>query len=243
MQTPSFDVIEIENQYYVRAQASLADNQTHVLMTGDLFAVFDRRGDFRALSSTEQGLFYKEMRHLSRLVLRLEEHAPLLLSSSVRLDNAVFTADLTNPDLRLTDHRDLGRGKLHFSRSTFLWGNTCRQRIQVQNYDAEMVTLELIIELESDFADIFEVRGFQRHRRGNLLNPCLEPSAVTLLYQGLDGIQRGTRIESSILPAVVSASQMRIPIQLRRVSRLRLPSILIVVWARQLMFPTLKATS
>lgn len=216
MQTPSFDVIEIENQYYVRAQSSLADNQTDVLMTGDLFAVFDRRGDFRTLSSTEQGLFYKEMRHLSRLVLRLEEHAPLLLSSSVRLDNAVFTADLTNPDLRLTDHRDLGRGKLHFSRSTFLWGNTCRQRIQVQNYDAEMVTLELIIELESDFADIFEVRGFQRNRRGNLLNPRLEPSAVTLLYQGLDGIQRGTRIESSILPAVVSASQMQIPIQLSK---------------------------
>jgi glycogen debranching enzyme len=216
MQTPSFDVIEIENQYYVRAQSSLADNQTNVLMTGDLFAVFDRRGDFRTLSSTEQGLFYKEMRHLSRLVLRLEEHAPLLLSSSVRLDNAVFTADLTNPDLRLTDHRDLGRGKLHFSRSTFLWENTCSQRIRVQNFDAEMVTLELIIELESDFADIFEVRGFQRHRRGNLLNPCLEPSAVTLLYQGLDGIQRGTRIESSILPAVVSASQMRIPIQLSK---------------------------
>ena len=216
MQTPSFDVIEIENQCYVRAQSSLADNQTDVLMTGDLFAVFDRRGDFRTLSSTEQGLFYKEMRHLSRLVLRLEEHAPLLLSSSVRLDNAVFTADLTNPDLRLTDHRDLGRGKLHFSRSTFLWGNTCRQRIQVQNYDAEMVTLELIIELESDFADIFEVRGFQRNRRGNLLNPRLEPSAVTLLYQGLDGIQRGTRIESSILPAVVSASQMQIPIQLSK---------------------------
>jgi glycogen debranching enzyme len=216
MQTPSFDVIEIENQYYVSAQSSLADNQTNVLMTGDLFAVFDRRGDFRTLSSTEQGLFYKEMRHLSRLVLRLEEQAPLLLSSSVRRDNAVFTADLTNPDLRLTDRRDLGRGKLHFSRSTFLWGNSCRQRIQVQNYDAEIVTLELIIDLESDFADIFEVRGFHRNRRGNLLNPRLEPSAVTLLYQGLDGVQRGTRIESSILPAVVSASQMRIPIQLSK---------------------------
>jgi glycogen debranching enzyme len=214
MQKPSFDVIEIENQYYVRAQSSLADNQTNVLMAGDLFAVFDRRGDFRTLSSTEHGLFYKEMRHLSRLVLRLEEHAPLLLSSSVRLDNAVFTADLTNPDLRLTDNRDLGRGKLHVSRSTFLWVNTCSQRIQVQSYDAEMVRLELIIELESDFADIFEVRGFQRNRRGNLLNPCLEPSAVTLLYQGLDGIQRRTRIESSILPAFVSANQMRIAIQL-----------------------------
>jgi len=76
------------------------------------------------------------------------------------------------------------------------------------------VAFELIVELESDFADIFEVRGFQRNRRGDLLNPRVEPGAITLLYQGLDGIQRWTRIESSILPAVVSASQMRIPIQL-----------------------------
>src|SRR5262245_41977340 len=214
MQKPSCDVIEIENQYYVRAQSSLADNQTNVLMRGDLFAVFDRRGDFRTLPATEQGLFYKEMRHLSRLVLRLEEHAPLLLSSCVRLDNAVFTAHLTNPELRLAGHRDLSRGKLHFSRSSFLWRNTCSQRIQVQNYDSGIVAFELIVELESDFADIFEVRGFQRKRRGNVLDPRLEPSALTLLYQGLDGIQRRTRIESSILPAVISANQMRIPIQL-----------------------------
>jgi glycogen debranching enzyme len=210
----SSDVIEIENQYYVRAQSSLADNQTNVLMTGDLFAVFDRHGDFRTLSSTEQGLFYKEMRHLSRLVLRLKEHALLLLSSSPRLDNAVFIADLTNPDLRLTDHRELRRGTLHFSRSSFLWRNTCSQRIRIQNYDREMVALELTLELESDFADIFEVRGFKRETRGNLLNPRLEPNALTLLYKGLDGLQRETRIESSILPAAVLPSQMRIPIQL-----------------------------
>jgi glycogen debranching enzyme len=138
MQKPSVDEIEIENQYYVRAQSSLADNQTNVLMRGDLFAVFDRQGDFRTLSSTAQGLFYKEMRHLSRLVLRLKDDALLLLSSSVRLDNAVFTADLTNPEMRMTDHRELRRGTLHFSRSSFLWKNTCYQRIQVHNYDPEL---------------------------------------------------------------------------------------------------------
>ena len=175
MEKPSCDIIKIENAYYVRAQSSLADSQTKVLMTGDLFAVFDRLGDFRTLSSTEQGLFYKEMRHLSRFVLRLKDQAPLLLSSSVRLDNAVFTADLTNPELRLADQRDLRRGTLHFSRSSYLWQNTCSQQIQVQNYDREMVVLELILELESDFADIFEVRGFKRESRGNLLNPRVEP--------------------------------------------------------------------
>ena len=87
------DIIEVENQYYVRASSSFADNQTKALMSGDIFAVFDRRGDFRPKVSTEQGLFYREMRHLSKLVLRLEEGALLLLSSSVRLDNAVLAVD------------------------------------------------------------------------------------------------------------------------------------------------------
>jgi glycogen debranching enzyme len=214
MQKQSLDVIEVENQYYVRAQSSLADNQTNVLMAGDLFAVFDRHGDFRTLSSTEQGLFYKEMRHLSRLVLRLKDHALLLLSSSLRLDNAIFTVDLTNPELPLTDHRELRRGTLHFSRSSFLWRNTCSQRIQVQNYDVDLVTFEMIFEFEADFADIFEVRGFHRTHRGNLLKPLVEPRASTLLYKGLDGLQRETRIESNILPADVSPNQMRFPMKL-----------------------------
>src|ERR1700758_2067257 len=157
MQNPSYELSEIENQYCVRAQSSLADSQTKVLMTGDLFAIFDRQGDFWTRSIIEQGLFYKEMRHLSRLVLRLNDHALLLLSSSERLDNGVFPSDLTNPELRLGD-RDLRQGSLHFSRSSFLSRDTCSQQVQIQNYDRDMVALELILELESDFADIFEVR-------------------------------------------------------------------------------------
>ncbi|MBV8281588.1 MAG: hypothetical protein JO347_05930, partial [Candidatus Eremiobacteraeota bacterium] len=149
----SFDAVENENQYYVRAQSSLPDTQTKVLMAGDLFAVFDRQGDVRTPSFIEQGLFYKEMRHLSRLVLRLKDQVLLLLSSSVRMDNAVFTADLTNPAVRLTDQREVRRGALHFLRSSLLWGNTCSQQIQVQNYDHQVVTIELVLELESDFAD------------------------------------------------------------------------------------------
>jgi hypothetical protein len=54
------DIIEIENQYYIRAQSSLADNRTRVLMRGDAFAVFDRHGDLHPIGLNEQGLFYRE---------------------------------------------------------------------------------------------------------------------------------------------------------------------------------------
>jgi glycogen debranching enzyme len=210
----SSDVIEIENQYYVRAQSSIADNQTNVLMERDLFAVFDRNGDFRNVSATQQGLFYREMRHLSRLVLRLSDGALLLLSSSVRRDNVVFTADLTNSELQLPGENGLKRGALHFARSSLLRDNICSQRIHIQNYGREAAAFELTFEYQSDFADIFEVRGFKRDRCGKLLPPILGRNGVTLLYEGLDGIRRETRIRSSIVPSDVSPESMQIAVRL-----------------------------
>jgi glycogen debranching enzyme len=207
------DIIEVENQFYVRAQSSFVDNQTKSLMSGDIFAVFDRRGDFRTVFSTEQGLFYREMRHLSRLVLRLEEGALLLLSSSVRLDNAVLAVDLTNAEL-LSSGQDQHPRTLHISRTNLLWDNTCYQQIEVRNYAMEPTSVELILEFEADFADIFEVRGQQRKRRGQLLEPRVEDSAVVLGYLGLDGLRRETRVALSKIPAVITSGQMRVPIRL-----------------------------
>jgi glycogen debranching enzyme len=128
------DIIEIENQYYVRAQSSLADNRTRVLMHGDAFAVFDRHGDLHPIGLNEQGLFYREARHLSKSVLRLAETQLLLLSSTVRDDNALLAVDLTNQDLQLPSGETLFRGALHIYRTKFLWKNTSQEMVQIHNY-------------------------------------------------------------------------------------------------------------
>jgi glycogen debranching enzyme len=208
------DIIEVGNQSYVRAQSSFADNQTKALMVGDLFGVFDRRGDFRTMVSSGQGLFYREMRHLSKLVLGLGQGELLLLSSSVRLDNAILAVDLTNAEAASPRSGNQAARTIHFYRSSFLWANRCYQRIEVRNYASEPVALELILEFDADFADIFEVRGHHRKRRGQLLEPRVENSAVTLGYLGLDGVRRETRIELNITPATITAQQIRVPLGL-----------------------------
>ena len=208
------DIIEVGDQYYVRAQSSFVDHQTKVLMSGDIFGVFDRHGDFRRLVSTEQGLFYREMRHLSRLVLRLKEGALQLLSSSIQLDNAVLAVDLTNAEMPVPGSKHLPRGTLHFYRSNFLWGNSCYQRLEVSNYALEPIAVDLILEFEADFADIFEVRGVPRKRRGQLLEPRVGESSVDLGYLGLDGLWRETRVELSRPPSAITAQQMEVPIRL-----------------------------
>ena len=113
MKASMLDDIEFESQYDPRAKSSLADTRTNVLMAGDIFAVFDRHGDFGTTASTGQGLFYKESRHLSKWVLRFARDCFLLLGSNVTADNARLSVDLTNPEMRLSEQRTLRRGLLH----------------------------------------------------------------------------------------------------------------------------------
>ena len=208
------DFIELGNELYIHAESSLIDIQTHVLMRGDLFAVFDRCGDLRALGTGGHGLFYNESRHLSKSVLRLANGSLVLLSSMVTEDNARLIVDLTNSDLELPGDRRLHPRAVHVQRTKFLLENECREEIRVRNYSLLPVGLELVLELEADFADIFEVRGYPSNKRRRLLSPEIDQASLSFSYQGLDKILRKTTIASTLKPVVVGASEMRFPIEL-----------------------------
>jgi len=206
------DVIELGNESYIHAR--LADIQTRVLMRGDLFAVFDRCADLRPLGSGGHGLFYNESRHLSKSVLRLVNGPLVLLSSMVTEDNAKLGVDLTNPDLDLPGGRKLPPRSLHIQRTKLLLQNECKEEIRIRNYSLLPISLELVLELQADFADIFEVRGHQREKPGQLLAPEIDESSLTFSYRGLDKILRKTTIASSVKPAAVDPSEMRFRVEL-----------------------------
>ena len=52
------------------------------------------------------------------------------------------------------------------ARTTFLWQNAAHMRIGVRNHGTVAAQVALTIRFASDFADIFEVRGMRRPRRG-----------------------------------------------------------------------------
>src|ERR1700735_2195552 len=86
-------------QYAIAANATLQERRTRTLKHGDTFAVFDQRGDIGGEPGNSEGLYNRDTRILSRFQLLLEDARPLLLSSMVQDDNAVFSADMSNPDL------------------------------------------------------------------------------------------------------------------------------------------------
>ena len=204
------DFIRVNDEFYILASSPLLDVRTRVLKNGETFAVFDRYGDIQPVGLGEQGIYHEGTRYLSRLLLTLGEQRPLLLSSTVKNDNALLTVDLTNPDVDLNQRIVLPRGNVHIFRAKFLWQGVCYERIRISNYGLSPAELSLNFHYEADFADIFEVRGVIRDKKGEFLEEQIEDAAIVLRYRGLDDVLRKTRIVCSEIPDQINRSEMKL---------------------------------
>jgi glycogen debranching enzyme len=160
----------------------------------DTFIVLDSHGDIGASAGGPDGLFNADTRYLARLELVLDHVQPLLLGSNLRDDNSALTVDLTNPDIYRNERIVLQKDMLHIVRTVFLWRGTAYQRIGLQNHGENPANFDLTLLFDNDFADLFEVRGEKRPRRGTGSSKLLGPSDVVLDYRGLDGKSRSTAL-------------------------------------------------
>jgi glycogen debranching enzyme len=189
-------------QFFIPASISLQERRPRTLKYGDAFAVFDPNGDALAGPGSPEGFYAYDTRYLSHFYLTLEGTRPMLLSSTLRDDNATLTCDLTNPDLRdaggtiILEH-DL----IHIRRSRFLWKDGCYERLLLRCFDTQPQRVRLRLAYASDFADLFEVRGTTRVRRGTIHPPKSWSDGVTLSYTGLDGVLRTTSLSFDPAPA------------------------------------------
>ena len=116
--------------------------------------------------------------------------------------------------MELPSGEGLLRGAFHVYRTKFLDECSCFERITVHNYHQKTVHAMLSFAFGADFADIFEVRGQKRARRGAFLPVEADKSGITITYRGLDGILRRTRITCWPSGFDVSPSGISIPILL-----------------------------
>ncbi|MGD9881675.1 amylo-alpha-1,6-glucosidase [Reyranella sp.] len=178
-------------EFFIPAAASLAERRPRTLKHADSFGIFNPSGDAIAGPGSPEGLFYRDTRHLSHFLLTLNEQLPILLSSTVRDDNALLTCDLTNPDLYAPDGRLLlEHDVIHLHRLRFLWNSTCHERLALRHFGTTAQNLRLGLSFAADFADLFEVRGTRRERRGKHDSSFVDRHAVELGYTGLDGQRR-----------------------------------------------------
>jgi N-terminal domain of (some) glycogen debranching enzymes/PEP-utilising enzyme, PEP-binding domain len=192
--------------------------------------VFDHYGDIVSADASPEGLYHEDTRYLSDLGVLVNRRRPLLLSSTVQDNNAVLTADLTNPDIFVDGVLDLPRDTIQIVRSKFLWQSASYERFGIRNFDSLAQPVEVGFHFAADFADIFEVRGYKRERRGKTDRKVSE-RGVALIYHGLDGIERRSIIRFDPKPEHIDQSAAlfrlnRSPLRLLDIGGDKLPPFL-----------------
>src|ERR1700709_697972 len=152
----------------------------------DTFIVLDSHGDIGASAGGPDGLFNADTRYLARLEMVLDDMQPLLLGSNLRDDNSALTVDLTNSDVYRDGRLALQKDTLHIVRSIFLWRGSFYQRIGLQNHGDLPASFDLTLLFDNDFADLFEVRGERRERRGGGAGKGVGPTDVVFENKGLE---------------------------------------------------------
>ena len=194
-----------EAPFYI-AVAEAPTRARRSLKSGDTFIVLDSHGDVGFSAGGPDGLFHCDTRYLSRLELTINDQQPLLLGSNLRDDNALLAIDLTNPDFFSDQRIVLQKDTLHIVRTIFLWRGVAHQRLGIRNFGDRAIDLRLAIQFDSDFADLFEVRGLHRDRRGILTRRVVGRDQVLLSYRGLDGTTRQTRLTFDPPPDKLAAN-------------------------------------
>ena len=120
------------------------------VLDGNSFLVADDHGDVGAGS---EGLYYNDTRYLSTWQLLLNGEPPQLLSSDT-VDYYSAAVFLQNPPLP-----GMPAGAVSLIRDVFVGEGSLQNTLRVENHLIEPVELELRLEFDFDFLDLFEVKA------------------------------------------------------------------------------------
>lgn len=178
-----------------------------VLARGNAFCVTNQRGDIAPAGARDLGLFHDDTRHLSYLELHVSGGPPLVLSSETS-GAASSQVDLTLTDREFGGFLDDPQNFLHVRRKQILDRGLVEQ-LTLTNHLRRPVEMWLELRMGADFADVFEVRGVRRARRGRLLPPDIGADRIVFGYDGLDGRRYRTIVRLQPEPTRIDATGPR----------------------------------
>src|ERR1700687_2625569 len=215
--------VKVGSEYYVLASSLASRRTTRVLAAARVFAIFDSSGDIVDSPLEALGFFHSDTRHLNRFEMLVAGETPYYLNSYLGNDREQFRATLTNADLRNQDDAiQLARNSIRIERGWVLRGSALYHRVTLRNYVRTPIDIELDFFYGVDFADVFEVRGIRRERRGEMLPPTIDGDRVVLRYLGLDKVERTSELQFSSAPAAISEERATFKLHLETDQNLEL---------------------
>ncbi len=194
-QQESRTVIQLGSDFYIHASSLTSRRATRVLVNGESFAVFEVGGDILESPLEPLGFFHRDTRYLSRFELKIAGETPYYLNSDSSREKAQLRINLSNPDLGFqAEAVELPHNSIQLERNWVIAGAVLFHKVVVRNYARLPVEIPLDFLFGVDFADLFEVRGFKRSRRGSYDEPQVAADRVRFAYRGLDDQRRVTEI-------------------------------------------------
>jgi glycogen debranching enzyme len=167
------------------------------LVEGSAFAISGASGDMSPGSA--QGLFFRDTRFLSRLEMRINGTAPEYLAA---VTPEPFSAQFVCRPRRAPGSKS--EGAVLVFRHRYV-GRGMREDIVVRNFGEEPAYCELALEVDADFADLFEVKEGRVSREGEAHNLELGERALDFGYRR-GSVHRGTRVTFGGSPELAGTS-------------------------------------
>lgn len=191
---------QVQNNTYVEDSRPLCEGTPFVLTDaahprltlkqGSHFLVLDEVGYIPACNTLGYGFYRHDTRHLSQWELLLNGITLSVLSNEVHQGYA-GTLLYTNPLIN-----DIPQQKLSIKRRLVL-DDLLWEKLTIENFGSQPYDIELDMKFQSDFADMFEVRGLNRSQRGQRMLPTSSSDGkkIFLAYKGLDDTLAETIID------------------------------------------------
>ena len=149
------------------------------------------------------GLFYRDTCYLSGYALRLHGADPLLLMAS-DIEGMAAQIELTNSGLRTTNGECIADHKLGIRRTLLALDDPPAfiDTMTLRNFTNQTVVLPLSLEFCTTFESMFVLRGAPQGKRGRLLAPVWDGTALRFCYEGADHLRRTVLVDFLLPPTV-----------------------------------------
>lgn len=145
-------------------------------------------------SEAQQGYFIADTRLVSGYRLKIGRGVPILLNSS-QVDAHSARFEFTNPQILADDSYEIPESTLHLRLDRVL-GRGVHEDYELTNYCGHTIDLVIEVSVESDFADLFDVKDQRLQRRGLVRSTWDARGAVLRNDFTHEGFTRGLLLEA-----------------------------------------------
>src|SRR5580692_2612519 len=208
------------------SEPHLSNVESLALIRGRTFFVSDRVGNVMPPGAPHVGLFRDDTRYLSQIELLVNGQTPILLSATTEGAYA-NRIELTVPGSVPGEGLDIPVNTIFVHREQILENEGLHDILQIQNFHSGHAHLVIEITYDSDFMDIFQVRGIIRGKSGRYFEPLISEKQMTFVYEGLDDRVRTTALSFDPTPTRISGHTARWELSLEPRSRAQITSTIV----------------